>query len=407
MSRTRVAPRDRRLINLQTREAKLIAAVKKAGQLGHRARYNALRMDLVKVRELVRRAGGEPVPRPLADVAAPQAPQRGPAPQRPERQPVRPMPRPAPGQRPRPDRRQEADESDELPEEEEAEEFEEEGTEGWDEDPMDQLVNGIRAEGGRIVELRGNTVVARAAGPITDGGMQVKRAIEQHLHVRAAVRQLTANTLRITLQLPQDFGDDDAAPKKKVNIFDAIRKGAQGIGKKKGAEGQARAGRAGKSNVLDKLKALVKGKGPHTTTKLGQHMAINVRAGYRAAIHEVRPGLFVVAEIPTAAVRQDFGDEIGIFPILFAPMIAKAIAKGVAKKAARKQGQGEPRQLEANAPRQLEARPDREEEEDVATSETEGWRPFGLKGDEIPRWLDSDIAGEFGCDACGNRCGRP
>ena len=68
--RTPITPRDRHIIDLQAREGKLIAAVKKAGQLGHRVRYNSLRMQLVKVRERIRRAGGEPVARPLAGAPA-------------------------------------------------------------------------------------------------------------------------------------------------------------------------------------------------------------------------------------------------------------------------------------------------------------------------------------------------
>lgn len=380
--RTRVTARERHLLTLQTHEGKLIASIKKAAALGHRARYNQLRMELVKVRERIRRAGGEPAERPLAGVPVPEregVPGRVQRPQRPERQPVRAA---RPPVRPGTSAKRPMDEDDntDIPEEDEPP-AEDEGTEGWDDaDPMDLLVRGIRHDGGTVVQRRGNVVVARAAGPINDGGRAIRQAIEKHLHVGAAVRQLSPNTVRITLREDEeeDFGADE--PRKKGNLFEAFRKKAAPA-----------ANGAHKPNVLDKLKDLVRKKGPHTTTRLGQHMAINVRAGFRAAVMEVKPGLFVVAEVPTGAVRQDFGDEIGILPLILAPMIAKAVKKGIDNKKAG----AEPAQLEAApAPKQL-----------TGPVATEG-RPFGLDPEDVPRWLDADLAGEFGCQQCGNTCGR-
>ena len=411
--RTPIAPRDRHLIDLQAHEGRLIAAVKKAGQLGHRVRYNDLRMQLVKVRERIRRAGGEPVSRPLAGAPVPERepaqaerpvvrrderPNR--ADRREERREDARGDRPDRGDRPGPLRRPADDARDDIPEDEEPP-ADDEGTEGWDdEDPMDVLVHGIEAEGGTIIQRRGNTVVARARGRINDGGKVIRRAIREHLRVDAAVRQLSPNTVRITLpearrseEEDDDFGDE---PKKKVNIFDALRKRVAPKAGSPHAHARPEPGSPHKPNVLDKLKDLVHKKGPHTTTRLGKHMAINVRAGFRAAVMEVRPGLFIVAEVPTNAVRADFGEEIGILPLLLAPMIIKAVRKGMEKKAGQKDGQpAQPAQLEAApAPKQLTG--------PVATDE----HPFGLDIADVPRWLDADLADEFGCDRCARAGGR-
>ncbi len=387
--RTRVTPRDRHLIDLQAREGRLIAGVKKAAELGHRGRYNELRMELVKVRERIRRAGGEPADRPLRGVPVPgrDRPERPEPRERPER-PGREAPQPRPDRPDRPGRPVRRPVRDDAPEDvpdDEEPPADEDATEGWDDDPMELLVRGIEMDGGTIVQRRGNTVVARAGGTIPDGGKAIRQAIEHHLGVAASVRQLSPNTVRITLrpderEEPADVG---AEPAKKGNVFANLRKKAQSV-----VHPAPRADTAERhpSKILDTLKHLVH-KGPHTVTRLGPNMQIQVRAGFRAAVMEVKPGLYVVAEVPTNAVRQDFGEEVGILPLLLAPMIVKAVKKGMERKRAGEDG-------DPAAPKMLTG--------PVATDV----QPFGLDVEDVPRWLDADLADEFGCDRCGtSRCG--
>jgi len=55
---------------------------------------------------------------------------------------------------------------------------------------------------------------------------------------------------------------------------------------------------------------------------MGQHSRVQAAEGYRAAVIELKPGLFLVAEMPEAMTRP----EIGFVPML-APLMVKA-AKG-------------------------------------------------------------------------------
>jgi hypothetical protein len=53
--------------------------------------------------------------------------------------------------------------------------------------------------------------------------------------------------------------------------------------------------------------------------RMGRHLRVQAEAGHRAAVIELRPGLFLVAEVPERATRAEFG----VVPML-APLIVKA-----------------------------------------------------------------------------------
>lgn len=109
---------------------------------------------------------------------------------------------------------------------------------------------------------------------------------------------------------------------------------------------------------------------------LGPNLRIQTRAGFRAAMIEVKPGLFVVAEVPVQSVEFGFG------PMLLAPALMKTLGRalqgrvsaGGAERAHRPELSTQP------APKQLPG--------PVQDAETEG----------LARWLDDDVAAEIGCD---------
>jgi hypothetical protein len=83
---------------------------------------------------------------------------------------------------------------------------------------------------------------------------------------------------------------------------------------------------------------------------------------------ELRPGLYLVAEVPEEKAR----DEFGFAPVLV-PMVIRAARHAI-----------------DNPPR-LPGR---------------GPEPMALPGPVAPEWADPEVAAEFGCAACDGRCGR-
>ena len=109
---------------------------------------------------------------------------------------------------------------------------------------------------------------------------------------------------------------------------------------------------------------------------LGPNLRIQTRTGFRAAMIEVKPGLFVVAEVPVESVEFGFG------PMLLAPALMKTLGRALQGRASAG-GAGRAHRPELSdqpAPRQLPG-PTQE-------PETEG----------LARWLDDDVAAEIGCD---------
>ena len=109
---------------------------------------------------------------------------------------------------------------------------------------------------------------------------------------------------------------------------------------------------------------------------LGANMRIQTRPGMRAAVIEVKPGLFVIAEVPTESVEFGFG------PMLLAPALIKTLGRALqGQRSAAGAGRAHRPGLSTQpAPKQLPGPAQGE-------SETSGLAP----------WLDQDIAEELGC----------
>ncbi len=117
---------------------------------------------------------------------------------------------------------------------------------------------------------------------------------------------------------------------------------------------------------------------------LGPNLKMKARKGFRAAVVEVKPGLFVVAEVPERSV------EFGLGPLLLAPALFKTLGRAFRRDRA---GQGQPGvQQQSASPPSLPPPPARPA------------LPGPTAEDErLARWLDDDIAAELGCRACERR----
>lgn len=92
--------------------------------------------------------------------------------------------------------------------------------------------------------------------------------------------------------------------------------------------------------------------------------------GVRAAVLELRPGLYVVAEVPEDKFQ---GDDFGFVPLL-APMVVSAARHAI------DHPPGERRRERRQA--------------------------LALPGPVAPEWVDEEVAEAFGCAACDGACGR-
>ncbi len=119
---------------------------------------------------------------------------------------------------------------------------------------------------------------------------------------------------------------------------------------------------------------------------LGANMRIQTRPGMRAAVIEVKPGLFVIAEVPAESVEFGFG------PMLLAPALMKTLGRALqSRRSAGGAGRAHRPELSTQpAPKQLPG----PTQGDTAT---EG---------RLAAWLDDDIAEELGCNVCVRRDGR-
>jgi hypothetical protein len=117
---------------------------------------------------------------------------------------------------------------------------------------------------------------------------------------------------------------------------------------------------------------------------LGPNLKMKARKGFRAAVVEVKPGLFVVAEVPERSV------EFGLGPLLLAPALVKTLGRAFRRRQA---GQDSPGvQQQSASPPALPPPPARPA------------LPGPTADDErLARWLDDDIAAELGCRACDRR----
>jgi len=165
--------------------------------------------------------------------------------------------------------------------------------------------------------------------------------------------------------------------------------------------------------------------------RMGPNFRIQAAQGYRAAVIELKPGLFIVAELPAHVARSEFG----IAPLL-APLVIRAATRAIQKppekrllpklfKAARerqaqgggqgggqgravlqrvfqpKGGQGRPL-LPMLRRDQAQARPQRQL---VPAPGSGHGHSALLPAPALGRWVDdADLAGLFGCDDDGE-CG--
>lgn len=145
--------------------------------------------------------------------------------------------------------------------------------------------------------------------------------------------------------------------------------------------------------------------------KMGPNLKIQAQEGFRAAVIELKPGLYVVAEIADQATRPEFG----LAPLL-APLVIQAATRALVGPNGMAEQQPPRRSpvqivLQAPIPQQL-AELEQHQEEEI------GWNPRRampirraltppapttvagvLPAPAVGRWADSeDLAGAFGCD---------
>lgn len=132
--------------------------------------------------------------------------------------------------------------------------------------------------------------------------------------------------------------------------------------------------------------------------RMGKNLRVQAAVGHRAAVIELKPGLYLVAELPETALRPEFG-----FVPLLAPMIVKAAAKTIGPivdaiergKAAR----GD------HGARQIAARPDGAGQ--PAPLALPGPVAAPSAGAPSLGWADDALVADvMDCDACDRRGGR-
>lgn len=128
--------------------------------------------------------------------------------------------------------------------------------------------------------------------------------------------------------------------------------------------------------------------------RMGRTLRVQAAVGHRAAVIELKPGLFLVAELPEAALRPEFG-----FVPLLAPMIMNAASSAIgpisqAVQTAQQNRQRRRLAAAAPAPAAPLALPG-----PVAAPAAAGAPLLG--------WADEALMGEvMGCEACGGGCRR-
>ena len=115
--------------------------------------------------------------------------------------------------------------------------------------------------------------------------------------------------------------------------------------------------------------------------ELGTNLQIRARRGFRAAVVEIKPGLFVVAEVPQTSVEFGFG------PLLLGPALVKTLTRAFGRSQAGEgagDGAQRPELSARQAPRQLTG-------------------PTAAPDPRRPQWVDGELAAELGCGPCGKR----
>lgn len=160
---------------------------------------------------------------------------------------------------------------------------------------------------------------------------------------------------------------------------------------------------------------------------MGPNLRIQAAKGYRAAVIELKPGLFIVAEVPEHVARSEFG----IAPLL-APLVIRAATKAIATppeqrllpklvQAVQQRATASPAQAQPAAATRTPGIAQRllTMEPQAATAPTAPQRQLVpaagaghghtalLPAPVLGRWVDEDdLAGLFGCESCDGGCGR-
>ncbi|MCB9765631.1 MAG: hypothetical protein H6739_38005 [Alphaproteobacteria bacterium] len=118
--------------------------------------------------------------------------------------------------------------------------------------------------------------------------------------------------------------------------------------------------------------------------KVGPHLRLQAQVGYRAAVIPLRPGLYLVAELPEAATRSEFG-----FVPLLAPLMVKAATRALNPQQAQQPGMLQ---------KLIDMRQERLEQ-GTALIPSLRRQPEQVEPADVLGWVDP--GDEFGCDACG------
>jgi len=135
------------------------------------------------------------------------------------------------------------------------------------------------------------------------------------------------------------------------------------------------------------------------SVRMGRHLRIRAASGYRAAVIDLKPGLYLVAELPEEVSRTEFG----IAPLL-APLMVQAAKRALAKPAEGKTGPLSAlfRQHREGGPVKLfQAREARALPGPAPKAALEPDETFLLPAPDVD-WADEhDVAGMIGCEPCG------
>lgn len=100
----------------------------------------------------------------------------------------------------------------------------------------------------------------------------------------------------------------------------ALGKGVKSTAQRIQSRTQAR--RAARQGLVPGGAGARNGWGPNV--RMGRHLRIQAATGHRAAVIDLKPGLYLVAEIPEAVTRTEFG-----FAPLLAPLMIRAAKKAI------------------------------------------------------------------------------
>lgn len=349
----RAIARRNRILELKTRERNLITEAKDARARGQTVRFNDLKLRLVRVRELVRQAGGKPEVRPLAKGKTTRysaKPQRGGG---------GGAGGGSPASRPN-------------------------GQGGGDEEVYAPIPDDDNEMPGDVDEASGDDWLEEAFADrrgytdVSGGGYAAQAALKAKQGKGGGSVAVDASA--------------SAGAAAKKGIFDFLKPDPAKVAARKKAAAERAAAAKKRPGLFARRKPAI--------TKLGEHMAITTRPGFRAAVTEFKPGLYVIAEVPEGAVvgKAGFGDETGFLPLL-APLVVTAVAQEAGKRQAAQRARAQQqRQVAAKpAPQQLTGPTD---PNFVAGA-------LGLDGEDVPRWLSGEVAAEvLGCDGRPCNCGR-